>query len=48
LAIKVPDKVLKIQGDIRKMIQEGIKAHKEAKRLLAEAKSEVERMIEGG
>lgn len=47
LAIKVPDKVLKIQTDIRKMIQEGIKVHREAKRLLAEAKSEVERLIEG-
>lgn len=47
LAIKVPDKVLKIQDDIRKIIQEGIKAHQEAKRLLAEAKAEVERLIEG-
>lgn len=47
LAIKVPDKVLKIQADIRKMIQEGIKAHREAKRLLGEAKAEVERLIEG-
>lgn len=47
LAINVPDKVLKIQADIRKMIQEGIKAHREAKRLLGEAKSEVERLIEG-
>jgi type I restriction enzyme S subunit len=47
LAIKLPDNVLKIQDDIRKMIREGIKAHKEAKRLLAEAKEEVEKLIEG-
>ncbi len=47
LAIKVPDKILKIQGEIRKMIRAGISAHKEAKRLLAEAKQEVEKLIEG-
>jgi len=48
LAIRLPDKVLKLQDEIRRMVQSGIQANKDAKRLLAEAKSEVEKLIEGG
>jgi restriction endonuclease S subunit len=47
LAIRLPDIVLKLQDEIRRMVQSGFQANKDAKRLLAEAKSEVERLIEG-
>jgi len=45
--IKVPDKVIEIQGKIRKLIRAGIQAHRIANALLEEAKAQVERMIEG-
>jgi restriction endonuclease S subunit len=48
LAILLPDKTLKLQDEIRRMVQSGIQANKDAKRLMAEAVSEVERLIEGG
>ena len=47
LAIKLPDRVIKLQGELRKLVRSGIEAHRDAQRLLAEAKAEVERMIEG-
>lgn len=47
LAIRLPDKALKLQDEIRRMVQSGIQANKDAKRLLSEAKGEVERLIEG-
>jgi type I restriction enzyme, S subunit len=47
MAIKVPDAVLKIQDEVRRMIRAGMDAHKQAKRLLSEAKQEVEKLIEG-
>jgi len=46
LAIKLPDRVLKLQGEIRRLIRAGIEAYRDAQRLLSEAKAEVERMIE--
>lgn len=48
LAIKLPDRVIALQDDIRKLIQSGIVANRTAKRLLAEAKAEVERIIGEG
>ncbi len=47
LAIKLPDRVIKVQNRIRDLIGAGIRADHEAKRLLAEAKAEVELLIEG-
>lgn len=47
LVIRLPDQVLKLQDEIRHMVQSGIQANKDAKRLLAEAKSDVEKLIEG-
>lgn len=46
LAIKLPDRVIKVQGEIRKLIRSGIQAYRTANDLLAEAKAEVERLIE--
>jgi hypothetical protein len=46
LAIKMPDRVIKVQDEIRKTIRSGIQAHRDAQRLLAEAKAQVERMME--
>ena len=47
LTVKLPDRVIAVQDDVRKLVRSGIKAHREAQRLLAEAKAEVERLIEG-
>lgn len=47
LSVILPDQVIKIQEEIRKLIQSGIQANRDAKQQLAEAKAEVERMVGG-
>jgi hypothetical protein len=47
LSIKLPDRVIQVQDEIRKLIRSGIQAHRAANALLTEATVEVERMIEG-
>ncbi|PYS93635.1 MAG: hypothetical protein DMF64_04355 [Acidobacteria bacterium] len=46
LSIKIPDRLITIQSEIIKIIQDAIKAHRESKRLLEIAKRGVELAIE--
>lgn len=47
LALKLPDHILKVQEDIKRLIWEGIQASRDSRRLLEEAKRRVEEMVLG-
>jgi len=47
LNLKLPDRILGIQGDINRLIQDSIQVHRDARRLLEEAKQRVEEMVLG-
>lgn len=43
--LKLPDRILSVQDEVERLIQDGIASHREAHRLLEEAKHRVEAMI---
>jgi len=47
LALKLPDRILRVQEDVKRLIREGIQARRDSRRLLEEAKRRVEQMVLG-
>lgn len=47
ISIKLPDRVLKVQDEIKRIIRAAIQSHSDAKQLLEDAKRRVEQMILG-